>query len=183
MKIIGIVVMAGLLGLGGIGHGMAEGAETMKAKNPEMIKIFNAETNQYQEVEKITRTEEEWRNELPEDICLITRRKGTEQAFSGEFLHVKGPGIFKCVSCGSDLFRTDSKFESGTGWPSFFQPVAKENIREVNDFSHGMSRVEVTCARCGAHLGHVFPDGPPPTGQRYCINSRALQFKPMAVDK
>lgn len=174
MVIIMVIVMGGTI---------AEGAQTMPGKKSGMVKIFNAETNQYEDVEKITKTQEQWSKELPQDICLITRHKATEQPFSGGLLHVKGSGIFKCAACGTDLFRTDSKFESGTGWPSFFQPVAKENIVEVNDFAHGMSRVEVTCVRCGAHLGHVFPDGPPPTGQRYCVNSRALQFKPVPADK
>ncbi len=129
------------------------------------------------------KSEEEWQKELPQDICFITRKKGTERPFTGELLHVKERGIFKCAVCGNHLFHVDHKFESGTGWPSFFQPVAKENIEEKKDFDHGMQRVEILCSRCGSHLGHVFEDGPPPTGMRYCINSKALQYQKLKSEK
>lgn len=103
--------------------------------------------------------------------------KGTEPAFSGKLLYNKEKGIYSCAACSHELFSSDSKFDSGCGWPSFFQPKDNRNINETNDFSHGMRRIEVTCAHCGGHLGHVFPDGPKPTGLRYCINSTALEFK------
>lgn len=159
--------------------GPGEGEEKMVKKEPEKIRVFNAETEEFEEVETIHKSEAQWQKELPEDICYIARKKGTERPFTGEWLNVKGSGIFKCAVCGTHLFYADHKFDSGTGWPSFFQPVAEENIGRHEDFSHGMNRVEVTCRRCGSHLGHVFPDGPEPTGQRYCINSKALTFKPL----
>lgn len=160
----------------GIGN-VAQGEEVMGEKQKKMIRVFNAETQQYETVEKIEKTEDQWQKELSEDICYIARQKGTERPFTGALLNVKGHGIFKCAVCGNHLFYADHKFESGTGWPSFFQPVAEENVGKEEDFSHGMHRVEVTCGRCGSHLGHVFPDGPKPTGLRYCINSKALEYQ------
>lgn len=126
---------------------------------------------------KVTKTDAEWRSELSDLAYRVTRRKGTERAFSHEDFP-KQPGIFSCMCCGAPLFDADDKFESGTGWPSFVRPIAAEAVEEHSDTSWFMRRTEVVCATCDAHLGHVFPDGPPPTGLRYCMNGVALAFRP-----
>ena len=128
--------------------------------------------------EKIEKTEEEWRKELTSEQYRVLREKGTERPYTGEYEDVTTPGVYKCAACGQELFLSDSKFDSGCGWPSFFQPAIADNVDSHEDNSFGMRRVEVTCSRCGGHLGHVFPDGPRPTGLRYCINSASLKLDP-----
>jgi peptide-methionine (R)-S-oxide reductase len=127
---------------------------------------------------KVTKRDEEWRKQLTPEQYYVTRQHGTERAFTGPFLQEKRSGIYACVCCGAPLFASDTKFESGTGWPSFFKPVADDAVDEHADGSLFMRRTEVRCARCDAHLGHVFPDGPRPTGLRYCMNGTALRFEP-----
>ncbi len=129
-------------------------------------------------VRKIVRTDAEWRKLLTPAQYHVLREKGTDLAFTGPYVHVKGRGVFQCAACGLDLFSTDQKFDSGTGWPSFWAPIAKSHVVELPDHSLGMERIALECARCGGHLGHVFDDGPPPTGLRYCINSTSLRFVP-----
>ena len=132
------------------------------------------------EAPKLVLSEEEWKKRLTPEQFRIARSAGTERPFCSGFLNNKGTGVYACVGCNLPLFKSDTKFESGTGWPSFFQPIAKENIAEKTDVSHGMTRVEVNCARCDSHLGHVFEDGPLPTGLRFCINGEVLKFIPTA---
>jgi len=129
-------------------------------------------------VQKITRTQEEWRRLLTPEQYRILREHGTEPAFTGKYWNHKEPGIYRCAGCGLPLFSSEAKYDSGTGWPSFYAPIDPAHVETSDDYSLGMHRIEVHCAACGGHLGHVFPDGPPPTGLRYCINSAALVFEP-----
>jgi len=129
--------------------------------------------------DKKAKTEEQWREQLTSDQYHVLREKGTEPAFTGKYNDTKQDGIYKCAACGEPLFDAETKFDSGTGWPSFYAPISEDNVLNETDRSHGMSRTETMCANCGSHLGHVFPDGPKPTGQRYCMNSVSLEL----VDK
>ncbi len=129
-----------------------------------------------------TKSEQDWRSELDAEQFHVLREKGTERAFTGKYWDLKDDGVYRCAACGEELFSSETKYDSGSGWPSFYQPANENSVDELPDHSHGMIRTEVVCKNCGSHLGHVFPDGPPETGLRYCINSASLDFEKSSED-
>ena len=146
------------------------------SNNENLIPIYSVKSGNVEMVDKVVKTDEEWKEILSPESYNVARKQGTELAFTGKYHDCHEDGIYQCVCCGTDLFDSNTKFDSGTGWPSFWEPIASENVKEHEDRSYGMIRKEVLCSRCDAHLGHVFDDGPKPTGLRYCMNSASLKL-------
>lgn len=168
---------AGMLWLVASGFSQQQNKMGDKMMTGGEIKLFSAEKGDYILTERVVKTEAEWKKLLTSEQYHVLREEGTERAFTGELLKNKKYGVYRCAACGNDLYHSEHKFDSGTGWPSFYQPIAEENVSTRVDRSFFMIRNELICSRCDSHLGHVFDDGPPPTGQRHCINSISLKFK------
>lgn len=174
MKTFTLILMT--LTIGFFGYLALHGENPARTGGSSKIRVYSVKNKGYIMTDKVKKTEQEWKQQLTPQQFEVTTKKGTERAFTGEYWDNHEKGVYRCVRCGNDLFTSDTKFDSGTGWPSFYQPLAKENVATESDNSYLMDRTEVQCSRCGAHLGHVFPDGPKPTGLRYCINSVSLKF-------
>jgi methionine-R-sulfoxide reductase len=188
MKKIAVTILAlagAMLSLQAVDKPGAGAALNMNTTNTTVqVRLLGADgkPTEPKTVERVVKSDDAWRKQLTPEQYEIARGKGTERPFCGVFYDHKKPGVYTCVCCDLPLFSSNAKFESGTGWPSFFQPFARENVTTIEDSSHGMRRVEILCARCDGHLGHVFEDGPKPTGLRYCLNSASLVFKPTKTE-
>jgi peptide-methionine (R)-S-oxide reductase len=161
----------------GVVQAAAPGEDASAGEGQGTVRLFSVEEGGFVVSDKVVKSQQDWKKTLSPQQYRVLREKGTERAFTGRYWDNHEKGVYKCAACGADLFTSETKFESGTGWPSFYAPVARENVETKDDSTLGMRRIEVLCRRCGGHLGHVFDDGPRPTGLRYCINSASLDFE------